>query len=531
MYKVLIVDDEQIEVTSLKLKIHRSFESKIYCSEASNGIEAIELARTNTPDIVLMDLLMPQIDGIETIQRMKAFNPNAVYIIITAISSFDYAQKALSIGVEDYLIKPAKTDDLVHVINKAIEIIDNRREQASKHDEIKQKMASIIPFVNMELISSIMTGVIDERKIQNYLSYINWNAKSSYCMIVKACENNEAKGVENELYNQSKTVNFIKELVESMSECLVAQTGIDTVVAVLPVGGEALDEYKLRAWSISFASFIYENVEEKMNSKTVIGIGNFYDDFTQMHRSYLEAVSCLDIELEIGAIRHIGDLTLPKRKSDEYPSSAEKSLVGAIVKADRYIAMESQAKIVAWTEKNTAELSAKKQRIIELVIVIHRAISDSYENFFDEYERLAKYYFSIIEAKDAQRLYDWLSHHIGTLINEVSAYRRNRMDLTVNRAKEYLTSNYMNDVTLEKVANKLNVSIYYLSRIFKRETGKSFIDYLTQIRMNEAKRLLKETDMSIKEITYKAGYNNQTYFSTVFKKETGVSASDFRKDL
>ena len=156
MMRILICDDEGIVQESLKFMIRKSFGDKCELESAKNGRTAIELAESFRPDIVLMDIQMPGINGIEAMQEIRKENKNIIFIVLTAYDKFEYTQKSIDIGVMSYLTKPINRDTLIETLHKAMKLVKERKEKVRNDLKIKEKLEVVIPMIENGFVYSVL---------------------------------------------------------------------------------------------------------------------------------------------------------------------------------------------------------------------------------------------------------------------------------------------------------------------------------------------------------------------------------------
>jgi two-component system response regulator YesN len=185
MYKLFVVDDEKLERKAIRYIIEKNKISISQIIEIENGIDAVEKAKIHMPDIIIMDIKIPGLNGIEASERIKKFDPSCKIIFLTAFDYFDYAQKAIRIGAEDFIIKPTIEEDIVKVLNNVIDIKNEELKNTTKYEEMLNKMYNYKKFFKNEFLSSLIMGTIKEEVLENYLKELNVKFCTAICGVIK----------------------------------------------------------------------------------------------------------------------------------------------------------------------------------------------------------------------------------------------------------------------------------------------------------------------------------------------------------
>jgi len=437
MLKFLIADDEKYVRDSLRDVIKSAFNDKkkeqFEISEARNGREAIEIAERLRPDIIIIDIKMPGIDGLKAVQEIRNFLPYAYFIILTAYDYFDFAVEAVRNNVRDYILKPFDRIELCEKIIEAVDEIQHEKEKRKREIENQEKIYNLIPVMENELSYSIINDMLEVIDVKMYMEYLNMDFTNAFCMVIeliKKRNDNDTASFSEELKIQigEHIKVFLNQRYKAIGSYRFTKNLIYFIEMPLP-NPKGEDEAKTNI--VNLALDVKMEVKRFFAIPTKIGLGRCYDGIDRMYESYQEACRALKYPMENTNIVHYDDI----EHSMEYnPDDKLKNNYG---------------------------------------------------------EKFA-------------------------LFNEV---------------KQYITDNLKEDINLKDTASRFNLSPYYFSRTFKKVFGYNFSDYLNLIRIDEAKKLLKDNSLSVKEICYLVGYSDPNYFSKVFKKYEGVTPTEYRDKL
>ena len=194
MYRIMLADDEGIVIDSLKFIIEKEFGDLCEIRYAKTGRSVIELAESFRPDIAVMDIQMPGINGIDAMKEIKKSNSSTVFIVMSAYDKFDYAQEAISLGVLEYITKPMERKRILAVLKKAMEIIDREREKRKRELLVKEKLETVVPIIESGLISNILLQEHFEEDIENYKTLLGMDSGYAYMVAVVCGESYDQCG-------------------------------------------------------------------------------------------------------------------------------------------------------------------------------------------------------------------------------------------------------------------------------------------------------------------------------------------------
>ncbi len=526
--KLLIADDEYLVIESIKYIIERNMKDVQVVGTAGSGREAIEKVIELKPDVVFMDIHMPGIDGIDAIRQIKAVNQDVMFIIITAYEYFNYAKEALNLGVYEYLLKPLNKNKVIETMDGICKVIKAKHEAIQRELQLKEKISKIIPHMEGQFIYS---QIFDGRAVKDlafYESIFGFQLGYGYVMmaIIDDTEGADSEeNLKNSLIKQKFYDMFSKEL-KNMCRCLVGPPLLDRVVAFLPADSQA-DPYVIRNTSIQLANRLAEQVSRNVSIPYKIGLSRRYE-MDNFSKSCTEAYTAASV---VGSDRvtHFEDIAVSFDRMDAYPTNKEKLLIHKLLTGDQQGVADTFEEIFFWLTVNYKEdMDRIKSRLIELIYVIKRAVPYCIEesNFKGQSHmvRILKLQ-SVVELKSSYMEY------LRYLLESMAESRQKEMNGLISKVIKYIHSNYQKNISLDDAAKEVNLSYHYFSKFFKESMGKSFIDYLTEIRIESSKVLLKDAEFSIKEIGYRIGYSDPNYYCKTFKKVTGMTPTEYRTSI
>jgi two-component system response regulator YesN len=538
VYSMMLVDDEGLERIGWRkiLEKHR-FDSVLIVGEAKNGQEAIELAREMHPQIILMDIVMPVLGGIEASKQIRELLPDVRIIVISAYDEFAYVQKALKVGAVSYLLKPVEPEEMLKVVDNEIRELEQLKKQKEKEEKLQALLKKSMPYIKTGFILSWLSGSFTgPEEILRQADFFGFKLIPQLVMIVTIDHflncTLDKKEFERQMFKQMVFQRILDTVQEDDNSIVMPLLGHEfgVLMGFLPGEGET-PFIKKRAENL--AERIKTAVEEDpMISFTVsIGIGRAYSEVTHLCLSYQEAQRALEYKLYTGEnqIIHIDDVQPFDEKIHVYPYALEKELIKSVRVGDIENAHYWFSRLMQQLLKKAQNHpSLLKIQILELLVVLSRQALESGVDSDIISEHSYMYNEELRQIENINHLHDWVMRKVEHLIKLVRSSHNSRQQDCIQKAVAYINENYYRDITLEEVSNEVYLNPSYFSRIFKSLQGESFIDYLTRVRLENAKKLLQEDRTSINRIAKMVGYQDAKYFSTLFRKHEGCTPSEFR---
>lgn len=528
MYKILLADDEGIVIDALKYIIEKNFEGQCVVEYAKTGRNVIELAETFSPDIAFMDIQMPGINGIDAMKEIRKHNKSVIFIVISAYDKFDYAKESINLGVMEYINKPIMQDKIVDILNRAMESIDKERKRRSNDLMIREKLENVVPVIESGLIYSILFQEHFEEDVENYKQLLGIHADYGYMLSFVCGENQEKNRLTNAIGSGIKIQSNYRDIRENIKEFFPGIIGpvMANKIAVLMPCSEKQMEYEVRIELIEKARQLARKLKNKVDLQFRIGMGSIKHINTAVE-SYNEALSALISTT--GSVAHVEDLPIGCGYEKDYPVELEKKLFEAIMRGNLTDCNEFTKQFFEWMIGQYGVYEDDiKLKVLEFVL---RAEQIAYESggMIYEFRSRSEYLSGLYLLNEVEKIRQWFMEKMLEACRNVKGKREETSSSIIDKAKEYIQKQYHKDISLDDVSKEVNISPYYFSKLFKEETGENFIEYLTNVRINSAKELLNHTDMSMKEICGRIGYSDPNYFSRIFKKNIGVSPTEYKE--
>ncbi len=536
MYRVLIADDEGIAIDSLTFILSNTYGEKCEVRSARTGRSVIEIAETFRPDIAVMDIQMPGINGIEAIREIRKFSPQTLFIVVSAYDKFDYAKDAIELGVIRYLSKPLDKELFVSTMDKAMEQLDKERARRSNDLKTWEKLETVVPMIETGLVYSLLLQDTSEEDIQQYKNLLDITDNHGYIMLIECGdtpEESESKRSNQRMNNPigsgihiQKYYSTIRDVLRDFSKkAIVGQIMMNKIPIFIPHSG-SLPDYNERNDEIRSCQLLISRLESKADVEFRIGIGSV-QPISDIKRSYQEALRSLRSGSE--QVSHADDLPVACDYEENYPIGLEKELFAHIEAGQTAEAEDAADRFFTWMEDTQVAENASSVRLKALEFVLwaeHIGYEDGSMGTYRFTDRSD--YMEICQSYDFPQLHTWFVTHMAGAAGKIRNKTADRAGSLVQSAIKYIDENYGTDISLDDVSRAVDVSPYYFSKLFKEETGVNFIEYLTNLRMDHAKKLLSDPSVSIRDVCFAVGYQDPNYFSRIFKRATGSTPSEFR---
>ena len=524
MWKVLIADDEKLICRLVQALVDWTSLDMVVEATAENGLEALELIRECNPDILITDIRMPGCNGLELIRQAKEINPELEIIIISGYAHFEYAQSAISYGVGNYILKPIKQQELLETLQKIKGRLEEKKKaeiQYLTHVSNKNDLNRL----REGLLKDVLEGKRNITREEMHEIYHFMAAEGCYQAFILKIDCDREK-------MNSASFSVIQEKAKELFENTVASSCIENLMAFQDQTGYGILNY-LPEQKDGIRRQMREFLKQLEANKYLFGMV----DFSLALGSVEEAAEGVVKSMERAA--KAADERLMEgcgRMLEEVPAS---SGISRQVLMDKYAKVAEHAIEVLDIEEAYQADESLKRGILTIADIRGREVLESVltaGNFFmlrsgleEEKQLYQEFEAQCRQCGNIDGLFEALKKLQEKLLARLSEIKGNESSRPVRVAKQYIMQNFHKNITLEEVCEYVGFSTTYFSVMFKKETGEGFSKYLTRIRMEEAKNLLRETGLSVAEICEKVGYNDRKHFTHTFHKVTGVNPAEYRK--
>ena len=535
MLKVFLVEDEVVMRNGIKNNIPWEQEGFEFAGEASDGELAYPLIKKEKPDILITDIRMPFMDGLELSRLVKKELPQIKIIILSGYNEFDYAKTAINIGVTDYLLKPISSAKLLEAVKKVAAMIEKEQDNVRLMQRYEKEMEENILQEKHKLWGALASNRLSTIELleKGQRLGIDFTASAYRVFLFKLMQEGDATGCSEELIRASEKVN---DLSGKWKHVLSFDRSPEGWAFLLK--GENEEEVENAFTEVK--KELTDLVADYPRVEYFGGIGNVVHRIGDIQISYKEAAkafssrffmepnqiadSTKQVTVQSGADDKIDvSKMLPKKREHELVEKFFKNGTGEEV--DTFL----DELFHSIGEQNCKSLLYRQYVVMDLYF----CAADFLGSMEIDTDSLPE------ECRDINRIVEKavsaeeLRRQIGTLFSETMQLRDSHSKKKYSRlledAKSFIDENYKHDdMSLNTVAAQVNISPSYFSTIFSNEMGQTFVEYLTRVRLEKAKELLMCSTMRTAEIGYEVGYKDAHYFSYIFKKVVGCSPKEYR---
>jgi len=472
MYKIMVADDEKIVLQSLKMIIEKKFGQSCEIEMTKTGRGMIELAESFRPDIALVDIQMPGINGIDAIEEIQKFSQSTYFIIISAFDKFDYAKKAIDLGVVEFLTKPFSVEKITKVLEKVMRMVDNDRHNREVNLKNREKLETVVPIIESGMIYTILFQEDYGEQINHFKQLLDIEEAYGFIMMIEFGGEMKDRKLTNLIGASVKVQKYyreFREIVKTFFKCHMGAMMANKVVVFVPCEKPEI-EYNERIHIITQAREMVYKLKKHIDIEFKVGIGSV-QKMEQLLCSYKEATKA--IRMAQGSVSHINDIIPDQIVCQNDLVDLEKSLVYQMKKRNlsAFLA-QVNALYDALKEIYSLEERAFQIKLLESLIILQQEVKD-YTTL--EYKKNEKEISSILEYR-GEALKVAFTDYMSWLYQCHEGAKEEVYSDIIMKAKEIIDHSYSKDINLEMISRKVNISPYYFSKIFKEETGENFID-------------------------------------------------------
>ena len=532
MLKVFLVEDEIIIREGIKNNINWEQEGFQFVGEAGDGELAYPLLQKTKPDILITDIRMPFMDGLELCRLVKQEMPEVKCIILSGYDEFEYAKEGINIGITDYLVKPVSGAQLLTAVKKVGKLVEEERQQREFLETFERERRENVELEKQKFFRRLVSG---NRPVSSLLKEgrelgMDLAANRYRIVLFQIFSGGDVEGYSE---TQNEAGRAVEEMAGKMPEVLTVELGLEGWAFILKENGEK----PLKQILSEFLEKLRKTVEETdRNLEYFGGVGKETERISELGRCFEEANRAFayrylkkrnriilsgeepvgdDEGVEFGSLnaeglnrRAIEQFLKTGLKSqaedflNEYFQSFGKNIQSLLFR--QYVTMDMYFAAVSMTEQlgyHSGELAARCKNTQDMSAV----------------------FATVPQAKS------YLRRVLETVLSMREEASQTTYHSLLEEARAYIEENYDNEgISLNTVAANVNLSPNHFSTIFSQETGQTFIEFLTSVRMDKAKELLRGTSLKTAEIAFSVGYKDPHYFSYIFKKTQGCSPREFR---
>lgn len=534
MTSILIVDDMPVIRSALTRIISQQNDIFSLVLEAANGEEAVKLARVHKPDIILMDIKMPGLTGLQATSIIQQEQPDVKIVMLTAYNEFSYVQKALKLGARDYILKPVRPQKLMQLLAEIRQEIQTEQREMRTVEIVKDSLQKTMPVIEANLVENLIRGTNPEGStVDEMLAYLGKRLIWPVVLVTKV-DNFDQFAQEHPQLTSKQVYTDLTQLIQrqlpDLNRALVGYSNPGRVVVIVSTEQLLANPEQIRA----FCEQLRQIIADKMPFTVTIGMGKRYMGYESIPLSYAEANLARRYYsgTQGNRVIDLSDIQDRQPQTDSgshYLVQKERELVEAVETNQMKEAQHLINEIVDYlSQRYYTQPDAMRNHCAELVtLVAWGAIGTGIDNP-TVLALLHQQVRALPSWKTVPDIRAWTLNSLAEMMTLVqdSAQRQDPIQVAI----AYIQENYQrSDISLQQVADEVNLSQSHLSSQFKMRTGSSYVRYLTTIRIDNAKKLLRTTDQSVANIAEVVGYPNTTNFYRHFQKHTGMTPAMYRQ--
>jgi two-component system, response regulator YesN len=522
-YKVFLVEDEIITREGIRDNVDWQSSRFEYCGEAADGEIALPLLRTIQPDVLITDIKMPFMDGLQLSKIVRERMPWVKIVILSGHDEFEYAQEAIHVGVTDYLLKPVTVQKLQTVLQKLAVQLDQERKEQDKLKQLQEQVEENRAILCDRLLFKLVVGAVSptEATEKGEILGLDLIARYYLVMILKLELKDRSEPYQHDDYQHGQQV--VIELMEKNPDIFTLKRDWGDLILIMKGNtSEYLEEER---------DLLLDQIRQELTKtryQLVVGVGTSKTQIADVSQSFVEAL--VNTQNPAGENKSELNRTVERAELLKVDKSIIKNYLRSGAKDDFDEFFETYLQPLS--EMALTSGSIRNYIFVDIVLAAARLVNDLGGDVDKIIPELNAVEIIMSNIKSIAEL----GEQVHKILGEVLAYRDSQPNgqykLLIRRAIEYLEYHYMDaDLSLNEMAAQANLSASHFSVVFSQEMGQTFKEYLTEVRINKAKELLRMTSLRSADIAYQVGYNDPHYFSSVFKKNTGFSPIEFRSQV
>lgn len=517
MYRVMIVDDESWIRKGIKAQIEWERLGLIADTEAEDGVEALEIAQYRMPDILIADVRMPGMDGLELAEKMLEQNPGLKVLIISGYSEFEYVKASIQLPAISYILKPIDAEELNRMLEKAVERLEL--------ESIEESVIRYLPDLLEKHAADLCNGSGNEATASSFLEAIHFRKMEGEYF---ACALFHYDDTQYDVDSMSSLLEKASASLPMGEQRFILWGRNSARLSAIVLGKDRLDIH-------AFIKNLLLALGKENISDVWVAVGDPVekDEVNLLSRSHREA---LDMSERYALTRRESIIPYTPEETEQavfqYPLHLQKKVLDALVRNDQTGAKTAVHEIAQFfMQTQGATLRHARSFFLSVVTDIVKNILSQHVFHEGMVDKGFEFCLKIDTYDDLQRMAHWLERYLQELIHVQESANQRDVYRNILAAAEYIREHYHEEISLNSISTRYFITSSYFSSMFKAVMGENFLEYLTRIRMEKAKELLGSTDLKVGQISEMVGYGDSRYFSKLFKKHTGRMPTEYRQSL
>ncbi|MEK8212970.1 response regulator transcription factor [Paenibacillus sp. FSL L8-0463] len=550
MKTLVIVDDEPSVVNGLRTYVDWAAQGIQLIGTADDGDTGLTLIRELRPDIVLTDVQMPSMDGITMAAEVRALLPDAKIVFISGHNDAEYLKSALQMHAADYIFKPVSRKELYAVMGKVTAALDAERREQDRVKEMQVKLTQSMPLLREKFLLSVVSDNINMAQVQDKLQFLGLSLLSADSYIIMVIVIDDVPQVMDSRSERDKqllsytVLNIIQELTDKQMRGVTFEKEPGEYVGILltrSFGGQEADrEIKPELSAdrspenelLLLAESIRDNLRKWLKLSVTIGVGDGVGSLSEVPASYKQARAAADQKWYLGKNRILTMDNIESGENLRYRFEPEWSerVITALKSGDQNRLQGELSGIFGLLEQNRGQGSRYAQNVSLHLILQSSQVLIELNGMTAEWEQREMEAWKLVMRQETiQDLLRYTESYLRHVCDFVEAKRSGKSSEVIERVRRLIGERYADNLTIADIAAGVYLSPTYVRLLYKQETGETVFEYLTKVRIEKAKTLLRDPQNKFYEVCYAVGYTDPSHFSKLFKKMTGSTPSAYRE--
>ena len=531
LYRIILVDDEEEVRKSMIKKLDWEAAGFQVVGDAENGQEALEMIEQLEPDVLMTDIRMPYMDGLELVRRIRQKYPSMKVLIFSGFDDFEYAQQAITLNVTEYILKPVNVEELTEILSRVKIKLDQEIEERRNVDRLRERYQHSLPILREVFLNDLVRGNVqegqEEARLKEYGVDILGAQKWTTAVVSLEAEE-QAKGQGLALHQELIPIS-VRQLMEDHLRdfCRFALFNSNAGLTLVA----ALDQGNGKTALIDRLEDICKECRKILEVSVTMGVGHNCTQLSQLRDSFRSAVEALGYKAITGTGKtiYINDMEPVGHGRLQMDAKDEDELKAAVKFGPQEKIRSVVHGLAVRMEDAKVHLSQYQMFMLSITNCLMQ-LAQQYGLDPGELSGIQEHYSEILSSQlHREDFAEWITRAACQINERMNQERVNTTRKVILEAKRYIQTHYQNpDLSVDMICREFHMSPAYFSTMFKKETGQTYVAYLTEVRLTKAVELLNETDDKTYIIAQKVGYQEQNYFSYVFKKRFGVSPTRYR---
>lgn len=536
MLKIFIADDDAIIRQGLRKIIEKKASECQIIGEAADGELTLEVLQKQNVDLLITDIKMPIMNGIELIKKINELHISVKIIVLSGFDEYKYVRESLKFGAVDYLLKPVQKNILLELIEKVKEDIENETINKQQNKLLHKKVEESIPLIKEKLLLNLIKGTYNSNCEKEIAEYTNCNAIIYIMALLCVDDDFKLDNRTNYTLDNSNAYilrNRLEQIAKKNNHDLSVLSTVHQSDIITLFMGEVKHEAFFEDAVTAVLSSLRTSIVDQGKFTFTSGVSKSFNTLEGTYNAYNQAVLASQRRFYEGKgklIQYVYDNCCYKTAYERKFNEDISELMGFIGIGESSKVKRSIQSLLEkmWNENMEPEQFREMcSRIVSGVFSQSIEFSDASKDYYasSNYD----IYFYIKELNTYEEVKEYISDSFFHITQRLNCIRAERSKKIIELAKDYIHKHFREEISLNSVAESVYLNQFYFSNLFKNETGKNFTDFLIDVRIKEAKKLLIRPDLKVYEIGQMVGYEEPVSFNRAFKRVVGISPAEYRK--